>query len=131
MAALAVALTAVGCGGSQQKMSTPTQDPVAARAKQIQDCLGREGLSTKPRGQLSGSIRAFEASPQGGKVVSYMFVFDTPENASAAQKAIFAELDPRGAVAARTARDVVVANTTAAADHQPAIDNCLEASSPT
>jgi hypothetical protein len=121
-----VALAVTGCGGSKMS-AAPKQDPVAARTKQIQDCLGREGLTTKPRGQLSGSTSAFEAS-DGGKVVSYVFVFDSPENASAAQKAIFAELDPRGAVAARTARDVVVANTFAAADHQPELDDCLTAS---
>jgi hypothetical protein len=106
--------------------STPKQDPVAERTKQIQDCMGREGLTTKPRGQLSGSTSAFEASGTGGKVTSYVFVFDSPQNAQAAQKAIFAELDPRGAVGARTSGGVVIANTLAAADHQPAIDGCLE-----
>jgi hypothetical protein len=121
-----VALSIAGCGGSQSKTgAAPKQDPVAARTKQIQDCLGKEGLSTRPRGQLSGSIRAFEATGDG-KVVSYVFVFDSQKNASAAQKAIFAELDPRGAVAARTVRDVVVASTFEAADHQPALDECLD-----
>ena len=123
LAALGIVLA--GCGGSKTS-SAPKQDPVAARAKQIQDCMGREGLTTKPRGQLSGSTTAFEASGQNGRVTSYVFVFDSPKNAQAAQKAIFAELDPRGAVGARTARDVVIANTIAAADHQPAIDGCLE-----
>jgi hypothetical protein len=118
------ALALAGCGGSQSSTATKPP-PTAERTKQIQDCMGAEGLTTRPRGQLSGSTSAFEAS-DGGQVVSYVFVFDSPENASAAQKAIFAELDPRGAVAARTVRGVVVANTIAAADHQPAIDDCVE-----
>ncbi len=118
-----LALLLAGCGGSSSGGSTKPP-PTAERTKQIQDCMGGEGLTTKPRGQLSGSTSAFEAS-DGGNVVSYVFVFDSAENAAAAQKAIFAELDPRGAVAARTVRDVVVANTTAAADHQPAIDDCV------
>ena len=122
---IAAALALAGCGGSKQQTAAPKQDPVAARTKQIQDCLGKEGMSSRPRGQLSGSTRAFEATADG-KVVSYVFVFDSPKNAAAAQKAIFEVLDPQGAAAARTVRDVVVANTIAAADHQPALDQCLE-----
>ena len=125
-ASVIAVLAAVAVAGCGSKSSTPKQDPVAARTKQIQDCMGREGLTTKPHGQLSGSIRAFEASGENGRVTSYVFVFDTPKNAQAAQKAIFAELDPRGAVGARTSGQVVIANTLAAADHQPAIDGCVD-----
>ena len=62
---------------------------------------------------------------RGDAVTTYAYVFESPEQAQPAQSKIFVPQDDE-TVAAYTSGDTVVVNTYAAANAQPALNDCFQ-----
>ena len=124
-----LALALAGCGGDDSGDGGGGGDP-AAREGQVKDCLAKSQLTIKPHANKGGSVRAFQVVRPNGAVTTYAYVFDAPDKAKAAQSQVFKDDDDK-TVAAYTAGDIVVVNTYAAADAQPALTDCFKAEAST